>query len=146
MLGLLSRGISKVIHDLDGVKKMVSPLELATRLGACAFFITGMLKQLVQGGGVDYEPWCGTRLIIAGTAKVHRVIHCHRLVELFLVHVLSLDGSEAEAEVLEPTISPQLEQASTSNFEEPLEVPHGHPLLTPEDDLTRRDLRPLPSL
>src|SRR5262249_17314090 len=65
--------------------------------------------------------------------------------ELFLTRVLGLDWSEVdtEAEALEHAISPRLEQALAAYLGEPLEDPHGHPIPTPEGQLTHRQLKRL---
>ena len=137
----------KTIHSLDGVERMVSPLAIAERLRVRAPSVTGMLKRLADGGWIDYEPGCGARLTPLGVTEARRVIRRHRLVELLLTRVLGLDWSEvdAEAEALEHAISPRLEQAIAAHLGEPLEDPHGHPILTSEGALVRRDLRPLHS-
>jgi DtxR family Mn-dependent transcriptional regulator len=135
----------KTMHSLGGAEELVSPMELAARLGVRGASVTGMLKRLAEGGWVEYEPGRGARLTARGTAEARRVIRRHRLMELFLTRVLGLDWSEvdAEAEALEHAISPRLEQAIAEHLGEPLEDPHGHPIPTREGELARRDLRPL---
>jgi DtxR family transcriptional regulator, Mn-dependent transcriptional regulator len=150
MADLPSRGMEdylKAIHHLGGVEKMVSPLDLAARLRVRAPSVTGMLKRLSEGGWVDYESGRGARLTAIGTTEARRVIRRHRLMELFLSRVLGLDWSEvdAEAEALEHTVSPRLEQAIADYLGEPPEDPHGHPIPTREGELARRELRALHS-
>lgn len=137
----------KAIHSLSGAEKVVSPTELAARLEVRGASVTSMLKRLVEGGWVEYEPGRGARLTAKGTAEARRVIRRHRLMELFLTRVLGLDWSEvdAEAEALEHAISPRLEQAVAAYLGEPLEDPHGHPIPTREGNLACRNLRPLHS-
>src|SRR2546425_1312288 len=137
----------KAIHSLGGAEAMVSPVVIAARLEVRAPSVTGMLKRLAEAGWIVYEPGTGARLTERGIAEARRVIRRHRLVELFLTRVLGLDWSEvdAEAEALEHSISPRLEQAIADYLGEPLEDPHGHPIPTREGKLARRDLRPLHS-
>ncbi len=137
----------KALHGLGGVEKVVSTVELATRLGVRSASVTGMLKRLTEKGWIKYSPGNGARLTALGTTEARRVIRRHRLTELFLTHVLGLDWSEvdAEAEALEHAISPRLEQAIADYLGEPLEDPHGHPIPTRGGELSRRDLRPLHS-
>ena len=137
----------KALHSLEGAEKLVSPMELADRLGVRAASVTGILKRLSEGGWVEYEQGRGARLTALGTTEALRVIRRHRLMELFLTRVLGLDWSEvdAEAEALEHAISPRLEQAIADHLGEPLEDPHGHLIPTREGELMRRHLRPLHS-
>jgi DtxR family Mn-dependent transcriptional regulator len=135
----------KEIHGLGGVEGTVSPNDIAERLGVRAPSVTGMLKRLAEAGWISYEPGRGARLTEQGVAQARRVIRRHRLVELFLTRVLGLDWSEVdtEAEALEHAISPRLEQALAAYLGEPLEDPHGHPIPTPEGQLTHRQLKRL---
>ena len=135
----------KTIHRLGGAEAMVSPVDIAARLGVRAPSVTGMLKRLGEAGWISYEPGRGAQLTKQGITEARRVIRRHRLVELFLTRVLDLDWSEvdAEAEALEHAISPRLEQALAAHLGEPLEDPHGHPIPTREGVLTQRHLRSL---
>jgi DtxR family Mn-dependent transcriptional regulator len=135
----------KAIHRLGGADQMVSPLEIAARLGVRAPSVTGMLKRLAEAGWIQYEPFRGAQLTSQGLAEALRVIRRHRLVELFLTRVLGLDWSEvdAEAEALEHAISPRLEHALAAHLGEPLEDPHGHPIPTREGALAQRTLQRL---
>src|SRR5262245_53888358 len=101
----------KAIHRLGGADHVVSPVEIADRLGVRAPSVTGMLKRLAETGLIHYESGKGARLSEQGILEARRVIRRHRLVELFLHRVLGLDWSEvdAEAEALEHAISPRLE-------------------------------------
>ncbi len=138
----------KAIHHLGGAERVVSPNEIAARLGVRSPSVTAMLKQLAEAGWVQYEPGRGARFTESGLREARRVVRRHRLVELFLHRVLGLDWSEvdAEAEALEHVISPRLERAIAQYLREPLEDPHGHPIPTAEGDLQVRSLLPLVSL
>src|SRR5260370_26408193 len=133
----------KTIHRLGGAEGVVSPKEIALRLGIRSPSVTGMLKRLAESGWIEYEPGSGARLTERGLTEARRVIRRHRLVELFLARVLGLDWSEmdAEAEALEHAISPRLEDALAEHLGEPLEDPHGHPIPTSARALTRRGPR-----
>ncbi|MGE3806851.1 MAG: metal-dependent transcriptional regulator [Gemmataceae bacterium] len=135
----------KAIHSLGGAEKMVTPLDIASRLNVRAPSVTGMLKRLSEAGLISYESGKGASLTERGVTEARRVIRRHRLVELFLNQVLGLDWSEvdAEAEALEHAISPRLEQAIAEHLGEPVEDPHGHPIPTREGTITRRKLQPL---
>jgi len=135
----------KALHSLGGAEKSVSPADLAGKMEVRAASVTGMLKRLADAGWIEYRPGKGAQLTRLGTAEARRVIRRHRLMELFLTRVLGLDWSEVdvEAEALEHSISPRLEQAIADYLGEPLEDPHGHLIPTREGNLARRSLRPL---
>src|SRR5580698_2057273 len=135
----------KAIHSLGGVEKLVSPIEIASRLQVKAPSVTGMLKRLESAGLITYGVGQGAQLTETGIAQARRVIRRHRLVELFLTRVLGLDWSEvdAEADALEHAISPRLEAAIAAHLGEPLEDPHGHPIPTAHGHLQKRNLKPL---
>src|SRR5207247_1021970 len=135
----------KTIHRLGGADRVVSPVDIAERLGVRAPSVTGMLKRLARAKWITYESGHGARLSDRGITEARRVIRRHRLVELFLHRVLGLDWSEVdvEAEALEHAISPRLEQAIARHLGEPGEDPHGHPIPTADGQLTSRDFRRL---
>ncbi len=135
----------KAIHSLGGSEQVVTPVEIAARLGVRGPSVSGMLKRLAEAGWISYDPGHGAQLSARGIAEARRVIRRHRLVELFLTRVLGLDWSEvdAEADALEHAISPRLEQALAAHLGEPLEDPHGHPIPSREGKLTRRELQRL---
>jgi len=135
----------KAIHRLGGDDHVVEPNEIAVTLGVKAPSVTGMLKRLAEAGLIVYTPKEGAKLSPTGLSEARRVIRRHRLVELLLTRVLGLDWSEVdvEAEALEHTISPRLEQAIADHLGEPLEDPHGHPIPSRTGELQRRELRRL---
>jgi DtxR family transcriptional regulator, Mn-dependent transcriptional regulator len=137
----------KALHRLGGADALVSPVEVADRLGVRAPSVTGMLKRLAELGFILYEPGKGARLTAPGLREARRVIRRHRLVELFLHKVLKLDWSEidAEAEALEHAISPRLERALADFLGEPLEDPHGHPIPSQDGEMASRQLLPITS-
>ena len=135
----------KTIHSLGGAEKLVTPIEIASRLQVKAPSVTGMLKRMETAGLIRYGVGQGAQLTDEGIAQARQVIRRHRLVELFLTRVLGLDWSEvdAEADALEHAISPRLEQAIADHLGEPVEDPHGHPIPTAHGHLQKRDLKQL---
>jgi DtxR family Mn-dependent transcriptional regulator len=135
----------KTIHDLGGTDTLVSPYDIAERLGVRSPSVTGMLKRLAEMGWIVYELRHGAHLTSAGITQARKVLRRHRLIELFLIRVLGLDWSEVdtEAEVLEHAVSARLEQALAAYLGEPAESPHGHLIPTIEGKLAERRLQPL---
>lgn len=137
----------KALHRLGGADALVSPVDVAARLGVRAPSVTGMLKRMGEAGWILYEPGKGAKLTPVGVREARRVIRRHRLVECFLHQVLKLDWSEvdAEAEALEHAISPRLEKAIADYLGEPGEDPHGHPIPSAEGTLATSTARPMTS-
>ena len=132
----------KAIHRLGGADQVVSPAEIAALLGVKAPSVTGMLRRLAEAGWIEYAPGDGAKLAEPGFREARRVIRRHRLIELFLTQVLHLDWSEVdtEAEALEHSVSPRLEQAIADYLGEPLEDPHGHIIPSATGEMPQRNL------
>ena len=71
----------KAIHRLGGAESMVSPVDIAARLGVRSPSVTGMLKRLAEAGWIRYESGYGAQLTEEGVAEARRVIRRHRLVQ-----------------------------------------------------------------
>ncbi len=71
---------------------------------------TAMVKTLSDSGLIKYEAYAGVRLTAAGEKLAAAVIRRHRLIEMFLVQVLGMSGTEVheEAERLEHAVSERL--------------------------------------
>ena len=111
--------------------------ELAERLGVTPATATSMLKRLDDLGLVDYLPYKGVTLTLAGEKVALEVIRHHRLLEAYLSEALGMpeDRVHEEAEVLEHYISEELELLIAAKLGEPSHDPHGTPIPGP-------DLRP----
>ena len=111
--------------------------QLATRLGLSPGTVTAMLKALADSGLVDYEPYGGAQLTVAGQQLATHVLRRHRLIELFLVQVLGLDWSEVhnEAEQLEHAVSDRLIARMDEMLGSPTVDPRGDPIPTAGGDM-----------
>ncbi|HEY5053289.1 MAG TPA: metal-dependent transcriptional regulator [Solirubrobacterales bacterium] len=108
--------------------------EVAARLGVTPATATSMLKRLGGLGFVDYQPYKGVRLTLAGQEVALEVIRHHRLIEAYLSEALGMpsDRVHEEAEVLEHYISEELEQLIAAKLGEPSHDPHGTPIPGPD--------------
>jgi DtxR family transcriptional regulator, Mn-dependent transcriptional regulator len=115
----------------------VSNGDVAQRLGVAPATATSMLKKLGALRMVDYVPYRGVTLTLAGEKVALEVIRHHRLIEAYLSEALGMseDRVHAEAEVLEHYISEDLELLIAAKLGEPSHDPHGTPIPGP-------DLRP----
>ena len=93
---------------------------------------TSMMKTLAGLGLIEYSPRNGSRLTRQGESLALDVLRRHRLVELFLVEVLSLDWSEVhcEADSLEHAISDAVLTRIDALLNHPTVDPHGDPIPT----------------
>lgn len=115
---------------------------VAAAMGVAPGTGTSMVKALAKSGLVRYEPRKGVRLTAAGSQLALQVVRRHRLIELFLVEVLSLDWSEvhAEAEELEHAISDKVLAHIDDYLGHPTADPHGDPIPSANGKLPRQDL------
>ncbi len=121
----------KAILELGGAEDArVTTNALAGRLGVRTPSVTGMLQKLgsQRPALVLYEKHRGVRLTAAGKRRAWELIRHHRLLELFLHHLLkySWDEVHEEAERLEHFISEQFEDRIAAILGDPEFDPHGH--------------------
>ena len=104
--------------------------QLAAALGVVPGTATTMVKTLAESGLAKYEPYMGVRLTPAGEKLAAMVLRRHRLIELFLVQVLSMNWSEVheEAEKLEHAVSERLIDRIDEMLGRPAVDPHGDPI------------------
>jgi DtxR family Mn-dependent transcriptional regulator len=108
--------------------------EVAQRLGVTPPTATSMLKRLAGLGLVEYVPYKGVELTVAGEKVALEVIRHHRLIEAYLSEALGMpsDRVHEEAEVLEHYISEELEALMAAKLGEPSHDPHGNPIPGPD--------------
>ena len=118
-------------------RSLVPMGQLAAALGVVPGTATTMVKTLAESGLVHYEPYMGVRLTAAGERLAAMVLRRHRLVELFLVQVLSMNWSEVheEAERLEHAVSERLIDRIDEMLGRPAVDPHGDPIPGPKGEL-----------
>jgi DtxR family Mn-dependent transcriptional regulator len=108
----------------------VSMGAIAEALGVVPGTATSMVKALQEAGLLKYIPRVGVALTPQGQALALHVLRRHRLLEQFLVEVLSFDWSEvhAEAERMEHVVSDRLLERIDQYLGRPTEDPHGDPI------------------
>ncbi len=134
----------KATYKLSGDdERPVTTSALAERLNVAQPSVTGMVKKLAAEGLMQHIPYQGVRLTPAGRRVAVETIRRHRIVEQFLVQVLGLswDEVDAEAEVLEHTVSERVVNRMWEVLGRPDSDPHGSPIPPPHADLQEsRDL------
>jgi DtxR family transcriptional regulator, Mn-dependent transcriptional regulator len=111
--------------------------ELAERLGVPPGTASAMVKRLDELGLAKHTPYHGVRLTAEGRRVALRMLRRHRLLELFLAETLDLpwDRVHQEAELLEHSLSDELEAAIAERLGNPTHDPHGDPIPSPELEL-----------
>jgi DtxR family Mn-dependent transcriptional regulator len=127
--------------DLPSTSDLVPMGRLATARGVVAGTATTMVKALAKSGLVNYEPYVGVRLTVAGEKLASLVLRRHRLIELFLVRVLGMSWAEAhdEAEQLEHAVSERVIERLDSLLGRPEVDPRGDPIPTAEGTVSRSE-------
>lgn len=120
----------KVIYKLQQEEKSVSTTALARRMKTTPAAATKMMKALSESRLLNYTPYYGVRLTLAGEKVALEVIRHHRLLELYLHQALGYrwDQVDAEAEKLEHHISEEFEDRIDCLLDFPVRDPHGDPI------------------
>ena len=128
--------------------QLVALSDLADCLNISSVSANEMVRRLVERELVFYEPYRGVSLTPAGQAHALVVIRRHRLWERFLTDVLGLSWDQVHHEAcrLEHVTSPQVEERLAQLLGEPETCPHGHPMPTPNGEMTVEAGRPLVEL
>ena len=121
-----------LVLSLESGSKEVSMGRVAKELLVTPGTATSMVKNLSQGGWLNYYPRKGVCLTRKGKKLAMNMLRRHRLLETFLVETLGLDWSEihAEAEELEHAISEKVLEKLDQFLGRPRQDPHGHPIPT----------------
>jgi DtxR family Mn-dependent transcriptional regulator len=126
-------------------EKQVATGEIAIALNVTPGSVTTMIKTLAEGGLVLHRPHYGVQLTKSGRTLAVRVVRRHRIVELFLVEILSMDWSEVheEAEQLEHVVSDIVIDRMDELLGHPTVDPHGDPIPAADGSLPERSLKRL---
>ncbi len=140
---------AKAIYALESREgAAVTTNQLADRLGVTAASTSGMVKKLAERGLVTHVPYRGVQLTHAGERVALEVLRRHRLLELFLAELLGMpwDRVHDEAEVLEHTLSAELEELIAAKLGDPIRDPHGDPIPSRGLEVDERPTRSVASL
>ena len=140
-----AKTIYALAHRAEGP---VGTSALAERLGVSPGTVTAMLKRMTELGLVEHEPYHGVELTQAGDRVALEVIRHHRLIEAYLAEALGMpwDRVHDEAEVLEHSISEELEERMAAALGDPRRDPHGDPIPDRELELELEEGIPLTDL
>ncbi len=124
-------------------QEAVSLGDLARQLELVPGTVTSMIKRLSRETDlIDYRPHRGAALSEEGRRSALQILRRHRIIELFLVETVGMEGAQVheEAENLEHAMSDDLVNRLSALLGEPTHDPHGAPIPTAEGEMPR-DLR-----
>jgi DtxR family Mn-dependent transcriptional regulator len=135
----------KAVYTLQQEHERVQTSVLADALGIKAPSITEMAKKLADANLLEHEPYRGVRLTLGGEQVALEIVRNHRLLEMFLVQVLTYSWDEVheEAERLEHAVSELFIQRIAEYLGHPQFDPHGDPIPSADGELRKRELTPL---
>jgi DtxR family Mn-dependent transcriptional regulator len=115
----------------------VTTMALANALGVAPGSVTGMIKKLADDGLVNHRPYYGVALTEMGERLALEIVRHHRLLELYLTHVVGFGWDEVheQADALEHAISEEFEDRIAALLGEPAYDPHGDPIPSKAGDL-----------
>ena len=133
------------IYRIGYGKMWVSTTAIAERLSVSGPATVRMMRRLQKKGLVEHLPYKGVFLSEIGKKEALLGIRRHRLVERFLVDVLSFDWHEAhdEADILQKGINERLEDRIDTLMDHPTTCPHGEPIPTKDGVMPELNDRPL---
>jgi DtxR family Mn-dependent transcriptional regulator len=121
----------------------VSLGDLARQLDLVPGTVTSMIKRLSQETDlIDYRPHKGAVLLEEGRRSALQILRRHRIIELFLVETVGMQGHQvhAEAENLEHAMSDDLVDRLAHLLGDPTHDPHGAPIPSASGEMPE-DLR-----
>ncbi len=123
----------KIIYKLENrapSEKGVQTSAIAERLSISQASVSNMLRKLSEKGYIEYAPYYGVSLTQSGRKIALNMVRKHRILEQYLVERLgySWDEVDAEAEVLEHSISDKLANHMWDDLGQPTHDPHGAPI------------------
>jgi DtxR family Mn-dependent transcriptional regulator len=109
---------------------------IAERMGVSPPAVTQAIKRLEQHGLAVLDPTDGVRLTRQGRTQAERTIRRHYLLERLLVDELGFDWADVdeEADRLEHSLSPRLEEHLFERLGRPTTCPHGNPFPGSRDE------------
>jgi DtxR family Mn-dependent transcriptional regulator len=111
-------------------KKIAKISEVAEGLKVTSPSAVEMLKKIEKGGLVDYRVREGVSLTKRGRKLARRIIRNHRITELLLTEILSVDIDDGLHEgmvcAIEHHISDKMTDAVCTKLDHPRKCPHGN--------------------
>ncbi len=117
------------IHTLRREGQRVVWARLAERMGVSPPAVSQALRRMARSGLVVLDPDREVELTPQGRQEAEAILRRHYLIERLLVDELGFDWADAdeEAEKMEQSLSPRLEEHLYERLGRPTTCPHGNP-------------------
>lgn len=104
--------------------------EVARRLGVTPASTSHMFKKLAEQGLVEYKEYAGVQLTPAGERAAAGYVRRHRVIERFLVDMLTIpwDRVDAYADQMEHALPDEVIDRLEAVLDYPDTCPHGYPI------------------
>lgn len=128
------RTMFSLYEKLDSKKGGIVSVDIAKELKITRPSVSGMLKKMAQKGYIKFEPYSKIFFTRKGFKEAQRVMHNHRVIEVFLKEILNYDLSKAheEAHKLEHAFSEESIKRLDNFLNHPKKSPSGNEI--PHED------------
>jgi len=122
------RTIYSLYEKLDDKEKGIRSVDLAKTLSITKASVSGMLKKLARKGYLKCKPYSKIFFSHKGIKEARRVMHNHRVIEVFLKKILKYDLSKVheEAHKLEHAFSEESISRLDEFLNHPTRSPYGY--------------------
>ncbi len=130
MITSAMRHYAAEIYRLQEDRSYVGLSDLSEQIDTSPQAISRMLSRLKERGFVEHEPYRGVRLTGAGIKIALPAIRRHRVIEVFMVRILSFGWDEVHdhADRFELALDDVIEDRIFEAAGRPTRCPHGEPI------------------
>ena len=126
----------------DGIRSV----DVAEALNITKPSVSGMLRKLAKDGFIKMEPYSNIFFTNKGLKESRRIMHNHRVIEVFLKRILNYDLAKVheEAHRLEHAFSEESIKRLDNFLNNPKRSPYGYEIPhNKEDDIYEKDIKPI---
>lgn len=139
-LGGVEAAYLKEAYRLQELNRAPSVSVLAREFGVSMPSVVGVLRRLEARGFVKRIPWKTPRLTASGLTRAERIIHDHRILEVYFGDVLGLDADDAcaEASKIDYLVGSRTIGKMCGALHRPARCLHGFKIEHPRSDRSHR--------
>jgi DtxR family Mn-dependent transcriptional regulator len=121
------RTIYALYEELPIKEEGIKSTDIATAMGVSKPSVSSMIRKLTELGFIEAEPYSRIHLTTIGLKEARRIMHKHRVIEVFLCDVLGFGKEEVhdEAHRLEHAFSDETLKRLDKHLQKPGSSPLG---------------------